>query len=513
MARLLEYFMPVFSLGLAIDRQVATDLPHGHADEQARRLIEQARSEARAAGKASPAVESAAFAVVAWFDEIVARNPSWRGADGPLQALLFNTYGAGDEFFEHLANLKVADGEAREVYYFALLLGFAGPYYFEAGDHGELARIKELNSRQLPVAPLSLPALREERITPQPYLLAAPPGPRYPKLWSGWFRRSVAPPFDLPAPEHPEQAREASTRMRTAIRQAKQTLTQEPEFAGPQPLYRIPWLLFLGDADANVHGLMQAASNAAAFRAMPGDERATWRWWLSASMVAIETDPGMVCASSARPERGLWHQALGLLADERRRLPLNGIVVCIGVSSLLRDADGLQETARRLRRLIDESMQSLRLQLPVYVLVTGLEQLPGYAVLRTLVPAEVFSQALGWRLPEHTAQGSDTGAMFDSFFASMAERLHALRLALLERENRLLNRRGVVEFVQSMIGLQARLRQLIELLQERDGSARVPHWRGLYLVAAAGPDAQAGSFVADLFAQLLPADQPLASRG
>ena len=186
MARMLEFFNPLFSYGLGIDEQIAASNTQGSVDEvyaQARALINQARNAAQAAGKPSAAVESAAFAVVAWFDEIITRNPSWWSQASPLQVSLFNTNNAGNEFFEHLSNLKGGDEEVREVYYHALLLGFVGQYYFETGDHGELGKIKELNSRQLPVAPAPLHTLREEQITPQPYLMKDPAGTRYPKQW------------------------------------------------------------------------------------------------------------------------------------------------------------------------------------------------------------------------------------------------------------------------------------------------------------------------------------------
>jgi len=186
MARMLEFFAPLFSFGLAVDEQIAGSTAQGSVDEiqaRARALLEQARSAALAAGKPAAAVESAAFAVVAWFDEIVTRNPSWWSQASPLQVALFNTNNAGNEFFEHLSNLKGGDDEVREVYYHALLLGFVGQYYFETGDHGELGKIKELNSRQLPVAPAPLHTLREEQITPQPYQMKDPPGPRYPRQW------------------------------------------------------------------------------------------------------------------------------------------------------------------------------------------------------------------------------------------------------------------------------------------------------------------------------------------
>ncbi|WP_266158733.1 DotU family type IV/VI secretion system protein [Dyella silvatica] len=186
MARLLEYFAPLFSLGLAIDEQIAGGVAQGSVAEayaRARTLVEQARSNALAAGKPAAAVEAAAFAVVAWFDEIITRNPTWWSHASPMQVSLFNTNNAGNEFFEHLSNLKGGDEEVREVYYHALLLGFVGQYYYETGDHGELGKIKELNSRQLPIAPAPLHTLREEQITPQPYLMKDPSGPRYPKQW------------------------------------------------------------------------------------------------------------------------------------------------------------------------------------------------------------------------------------------------------------------------------------------------------------------------------------------
>jgi type IV/VI secretion system ImpK/VasF family protein len=185
-ARLFEYFAPLFSYGLELDAQIAdggSDAVVTEVVARAHAMVEQARAAAQAAGKPRDAVESAAFAAVAWFDEIVARNPAWWGGSTPLQVTLFNTNNAGNEFFDHLANLKVEDTEVREVYYHALLLGFVGQYYFETDDSGELGKLKALHARQLPVAPLPVAALREEHVTPQPYAERDPAGPRYPRRW------------------------------------------------------------------------------------------------------------------------------------------------------------------------------------------------------------------------------------------------------------------------------------------------------------------------------------------
>lgn len=187
MARLLQHFLPVFSFGLALDEKVAAGQagdPAAAVVARARELIDRAKAAAQADGKRAEQVDGAAFAVVAWIDEIMARNPSWLVAGTPpLQVVMFNTNNAGNEFFTHLSALKQDQDEVREVYYHALLSGFVGQYYYETGDTGELGKLKELHGRQLPVAPAPIHTLREEKITPQPYAVADPSGPRLPRQW------------------------------------------------------------------------------------------------------------------------------------------------------------------------------------------------------------------------------------------------------------------------------------------------------------------------------------------
>lgn len=318
-------------------------------------------------------------------------------------------------------------------------------------------------------------------------------------------------------PGNPDDERAPLAKMSAAIQAAKRVIRRSPWLVdirgagGRNKLYRVPWMLFLGDADANVHGLLQAASAISPFPTPAGGEgEVIWRWWFFKSLIAIETSPRIVCDASARTERGLWYQALMQLASQRDRLPLNGIVACIGARSLLGDADASKDAGVRLRRLVDEAMEHLEVRVPVYVLVTGLETLPGYASFRAAVPAEVFAQAMGWRLPEDEAVNAGTSAQFDGLFALVAERLHALRLTALAAQHEVKGRRGVFEFVQSISGLQGGLRRLVGLLLEDDPFQRTPRWRGLYFTGGAEPAAPAGAFVADLFTRFLPADQPLA---
>lgn len=191
MPDLVEYFGQVFSLGLEVENRLLTEGRYPQPPQQVQQRIMEAMATARAAaqrdGKRPQDVDEAVFAVVAWVDEIIARFPNWSQGISPLQMRLFNTHNAGDEFFVHLRQLTPQQDEVREVYFTVLTLGFVGQYYFDAGEQGELARIKDAHARQLPHPPAAVHRLHEERITPQPYLVRDPGPPRLPRYWDRWL--------------------------------------------------------------------------------------------------------------------------------------------------------------------------------------------------------------------------------------------------------------------------------------------------------------------------------------
>ncbi len=197
MARLLDQFSALFSYGLAIDAvdplHPGSAEPTTRADAQARarRLLAEARLAATASGAPPAQVESAAFAMVAWLDEIFARQRRWADAASPLQAQLFNSSNAHSEFFHHLSGLQAGDDAVREVYWHALANGFTGQYYFESGDGGELGKLKALHARQLPVAPAAIETLAKDHVTPQPYEQLRAVAPRDPERRERALLRAV----------------------------------------------------------------------------------------------------------------------------------------------------------------------------------------------------------------------------------------------------------------------------------------------------------------------------------
>ncbi|WP_240097931.1 type VI secretion system protein [Thermomonas flagellata] len=315
-------------------------------------------------------------------------------------------------------------------------------------------------------------------------------------------------------PGNAEDEREPVAKMRAAITEAKRTIARSPEMErGRSPLYRIPWLLFLGEADAGLDGVLRAGAEVSPFpppAAGPMEPDEVWRWWFFKSMLAIELHPRVVCDANARLDRGLWYQALMMLADEREKLPVNGVVVAVPVQALLGPADALKASATRLRRLVDEAMEHLQVRMPVYFLITGLERLPGYAQVRATLPAEAFAQALGHRLAADEVVSAASSGRVGELFEPIAERLHALRMTALRAQHAPAQRRAVFEFFESLRRCGGGLALLVTQMLEDNPFQRTPRWRGLYFVGGADAAHRGGAFVADLFTRFLPSDQPLA---
>lgn len=327
-------------------------------------------------------------------------------------------------------------------------------------------------------------------------------------------RRALRARIAALGPADSPSQRQALQAMRHAFAQARQALrdTGQPARTQRDNLYRIPWFLFIGDTAADVPGLLAAAHSVSPLPVAHDRDihgRAFWRWWFLQTMTAIETSPAAVCDCGSRSARNLWYQALMELAEQRERLPLNGLVVCIGTRSLLGEATTIAEATTHLRHLVEEAAEHLQLQLPVYLIVTGLEHLPGYGTVRDALPSDVLAQALGHRLPlqgRHAAtfQGDRLSALFEP----IAARLHGLRLRLLEDAHSAAEQLAIHSFFDQVNALQPGLRRVVDRMFEERRGRRSPHWRGLYLTGAQA-DA-GGAFVADLFQRFLPADQPLA---
>ena len=115
-------------------------------------------------------------------------------------------------------------------------------------------------------------------------------------------------------------------------------------------------------------------------------------WWFTDEAVFLDT-AGRYTTQDSDPNSDSegWKEFLTLLATYRKRRPLNGIVLTISVQDLMTQGDADREAhVEAARRRLNELTQELHVQLPVYLMVTKCDVVPGFM--------EYFDEQIGRRL-------------------------------------------------------------------------------------------------------------------
>lgn len=104
-------------------------------------LFDRFERDARTSGIDNEKVRFAKFALVAFLDETIISS-TWTQKDEwlaePMQIKLFDTFNAGEEFFDNLHQLRQrssVNADILEVYYLCLALGFKGKYQLQSPEN------------------------------------------------------------------------------------------------------------------------------------------------------------------------------------------------------------------------------------------------------------------------------------------------------------------------------------------------------------------------------------------
>ena len=150
----------------------------------------------------------------------------------------------------------------------------------------------------------------------------------------------------------PQKAPVLGERLAGAIQWLKKSKLAE---AGRDPVYELPWYLFLGQRGSGKSTLIAQSGFAFPYtepkKALgklsigPTEDCDLW-----VSNEALFIDPSGAYFSEDHPMRA-WQAALGQIKQHRRMKPIDGLVLVVDVADLLQlDRDALRERADRIRR-------------------------------------------------------------------------------------------------------------------------------------------------------------------
>lgn len=312
------------------------------------------------------------------------------------------------------------------------------------------------------------------------------------RRWLAWrLRRKLAQPVNGAAFD----TRRLDADWRAGLRALKQSRLSR--FGSP--LYVLPWYLVLGPQEAGKSELLRRAAGASPVQAQ-GDDPPVLQWWLLRRCVVLDPAAAMGEEHLA-PASGNWRRLLHWMMRTRRREPLNGLILAFSAQWLMQsDETQRSETGRGLRTRLDELARVYDARIPVYIVLTDCQTLPGFAPWAAGLGPDVNGQAMGFL---NASPGAGVGEFIGDAFNSIVHRMFDLRVLQGTRER---PDDEAFALPERMAPLALRLGNVLRPAFQATPYAETPLLRGLYLTGQpGGADRTAPAwFGPGLFEQVLP---------
>ncbi|WP_263264696.1 type VI secretion system membrane subunit TssM [Pseudomonas sp. RIT-PI-S] len=309
--------------------------------------------------------------------------------------------------------------------------------------------------------------------------------------------------------------REEISELRERLRQAVTRLhSTAPGGSSPRDaLYALPWYLVMGEPGAGKSTLLaQSGLNFPYVERAPVQAATGTRscdWLLSAEAVLLDTAGRYMEDPQAA---GKWRGLLQLLRQERPRQPLNGLIVAVSIEDILhRSGDEQARIAKRLRERLQETQTVLKARLPVYLVFTKCDLIPGFASfygqLSTAARDEALGKTFSHKGYEHTDWSVRFGLAMDEL-ATYWQQVTAHKLALQDiqatRQDPALYRLPL-----ELSALKPRLQRFVDTLLRANPYQGAELLRGFYLTSALdGNHAETGVHVQGVIERFSLATEP-----
>lgn len=227
-----------------------------------------------------------------------------------------------------------------------------------------------------------------------------------------------------------------SRAVRRAFRRARGRLDRVA--SGRSGRYRLPWYLMVGPEGAGKTTALGHAGLELPFGAPqpePGHTAPDCLWWLFDRGVVLDVAGRLVATADGRAsDEPAWRSLLGLVARARSKRPADGVLVALPATALRASAGGadgpdrqtVRHLARTLRHRLAQAQEVLGMRLPVYLVITRCDRVPGFtAFAESRSPAE-RDQLFGWSNPA-TADAPYAGAWIDDALAGIRAAVAATR--------------------------------------------------------------------------------------
>ncbi len=259
-------------------------------------------------------------------------------------------------------------------------------------------------------------------------------------------------------------------------------------------LYALPWYLVIGQPDAGKSTMLyQSGLN------FPYAEREGVRvaglggtrncdWFFSSEAVLLDTAGRYM---DNQEEASKWRAFLGLLRQHRQKRPLNGLILTVSIHDVVQSSLEEQERlAQRLRERIQEAYVLLEVRLPIYLVFTKCDLIPGFAPFYGQLEEATRGEVMGKTFAHEGYDAADWSQRFTVAMAELVRHWRTVASHHLVAQDIQVTRQdtALYRFPLEMEGLQPRLVAFVDTLLKANPYQSAELLRGFYFTCALDAD-------------------------
>ncbi len=260
---------------------------------------------------------------------------------------------------------------------------------------------------------------------------------------------------------------------------------------GRKFIYELPWYMIIGPPGAGKTTLLtnsglnfplEESHGKFSVKGVGGTRNCDW--WFTDQAVLLDTAGRYTTQDSdSEVDKSAWDTFLQLLKDNRKRRPVNGMIVALALHDIIKSSeDDLVQMAKTIRFRISEIHEKFGMRPPVYLVVTKCDLMAGFADYFTGFDEEQRNQVWGFTLP--------AGSKGD-FTSQAVEELNLLKDTLykqlttkLENEASQSRRDQIYGFPMQFAAIQKKLAVFTEQFSSESRLQEDVLLRGLYFTSA-----------------------------
>lgn len=265
----------------------------------------------------------------------------------------------------------------------------------------------------------------------------------------------------------------------------------------PSPFAHLPWFILMGATDSGKTSLLrhsgihfpalESKDSVDSSELKEIEEQAHCDWWFANQAVFIDT-AGWYMRSG--PASKHWQMLLKRIKGLKRQQPLNGIILTIDFRQL--QQKNVDLNVEQLRARVEHLYQALGYLIPVSLVVTHCDAMPGFDAFFSSLDTTSKAQAWGMQFSDKGALNEELSSSMDGLYSRLNARLfHQLSLEK-DKQQKL----AQIRFPQQFIRLKPYLMALLDVLAKDNIYQEKLNLTGLYFTSA--KESEKGYFIHDL---------------